>query len=138
MLAIGSILSLMACSSTVQVPSLEELSPATLAAADPSIDASVRAVIASALSLTEAERDRILLSAPFTTSNILIIQRGGVTGANARAANGRIMTEPERFELLSSGQRCWVRHENTGQLFLLEAGECGQLAEADSSSKTAQ
>lgn len=114
----------MACTPSNSTAPSQDFVPATLTATNRSIDDSVRAVIASALDLTSAERDKILLSAPFTTSNLLIIQRGGGGGAKARIANGRIMTEPERFELLTSNGRCWVRHVNTARVFALTAGEC--------------
>lgn len=123
-LLFGSVATLSACTPNDSAERPPDLNPATLNSTSSSIDDAIRVVVAAALGLTDAERDAVLLAAPFANSSILIIQRGALTGSKPRIANGRIMELPERFELLISDGGCWIRHANTQRLFPFTAADC--------------
>ncbi|MCR9277108.1 MAG: hypothetical protein NXH85_03965 [Pseudomonadaceae bacterium] len=127
----NGIASLVACMPSHDRQQHAEPVPATLESSSEEIDDSLRRIIASALELSPGERDKILLFEPFTTTSLLIVQRGNQGGVNARLANGRIITEPERFELLRSNGQCWIRHAKTARTFEFTAAACVADAPAE-------
>lgn len=73
--------------------------------------------------LEQALGPREILLSPdvLTRSSILALEQGG---GLAGAATGRVLEMPERFELVISGERCFLVRSRTGQRWALEQTEC--------------
>ena len=90
---------------------------ALIASPTPESYAEVSAVLQEVL----GPREILLAPDALTQSSILALEQGG--GLN-RAATGRSLEMPERFELVLSGDRCFLVQARTGDRWALEETEC--------------
>lgn len=59
-----------------------------------------------------------------TESSVLILERGRVRSLSNPPLSGREMREPERFQLLTDGERCFLIHGEERARYELRDTEC--------------
>jgi hypothetical protein len=91
--------------------------PAVIARPTPESFEEVSAVLALAL----GPREILLAPDILTESSILALEQGG--GA-PRAATGRVVEMPERFELVLRGGSCYLVRVSTAERWVLRHTEC--------------
>jgi hypothetical protein len=89
--------------------------PALIASATPE----TRAELIAALEQALGEREIMLAPDALTRTSVLTLE-SGIGGA----ARGRDLGMPERFDLVLSGERCFLVHARTDRRFELERSGC--------------
>jgi hypothetical protein len=93
--------------------------PALIVAPSAASRAELRAVLAEAVGGPIALADDAL-----TEESTLTIERRTPPGAEGRAASGRSLEAPERFELVIVGSRCTLVRPSDGRRWPLRTAQC--------------
>jgi hypothetical protein len=102
--------------------SVAEDLPATIVPSEPHGAAELQAAVSKALDRTAVT----LADDALTRDSVLIIEPARLRDSQGRQdrAQGRETRMPERFRLVTSGQRCALIHERTGQRIELVHAKC--------------
>jgi hypothetical protein len=68
--------------------------------------------------------DVMLAEDALTESSVLIVERNRIRGIENRPLSGRDLGRPERFRLVTTGDRCVLIHENDDARYELLETEC--------------
>ncbi len=96
--------------------------PAVIAEPGPESSAELRAVLAEALGQRE------ILIAPDALTRTSFVTLGSTVAQRDPIAGGRDLGVPERFDLVLSGDGCYLVHAATGRRYALERTRCVPLA----------
>lgn len=96
--------------------------PARLLGADPGARAEIEGVVEHALN----RADVLLAEDALTGSSWLVIERRRTGFVEDKPLPGRDLGRPERFRLLTDGERCWLRYERDGRRYELERASCAR------------
>jgi hypothetical protein len=96
--------------------------PAVIAEPGPASSAELRAVLAEALG------PRDILIAPDALTRTSFVTLGSAVAQRDPIAGGRDLGVPERFDLVLTGDDCYLVHASTGRRYRLERTRCVPLA----------
>lgn len=94
--------------------------PARIVDPDDASRAELGRVVSEALHLDEVT----LADDALTGTSVLVVERGKARSLDNPPLSGRDLGTPERFRLLTDGERCVLVHDGSGRRFELVAVEC--------------
>lgn len=83
-----------------------------------------RAELKRAVSELLSGRDVMLAENALTESSVLVVERNRIRSLDKPPLPGRDLGRPERFRLVTTGERCVVIHENDDERYELLKTEC--------------
>lgn len=68
--------------------------------------------------------DVMLADDALTESSVLVVERNRIRSLDNRPLSGRDLGRPERFQLVTTGDRCVLIHENDDERYELSETDC--------------
>ena len=113
--ALSALVMLSACASVAG-----QDGPAVLSEATPETHEELVKIVSSALNVPTVT----IAADALTNDSQLIIERAPVRDAGGRRLQGRELSQPEHFQLVSAGGRCVLVHARTNAEYELSTAKC--------------